>query len=281
MKYTDLQLGISIPFGYANALDRQTNIPLVHGARRGLIDGYTRALALEMENLAVDTDRARVHAVRFIGGYIHMLDQKGLGLLLETLSRCFHLAEDVELTGIVSPGFYNNYPFEAMVQYGIRAIMDVPSFDVKECQRHAVAYKAALSFADVEDHGVTVIGIRTLKGLDLRDARQWEVTYEGIMRHNPSIIEFVDTRIQQDSFLYGETLRRLKYTGYTQYQPDCLGLITPRYRLCTEDLPQYLGVGLNAACRFDGYYTCNTGDLNAYISASGDFSKLYKEAREV
>lgn len=280
MKYTDLQLGISIPFSYANAVDRQTNVALVHGARRGLIDGYVRALSREMENLSADTDRVRVNAVRFVGGYIHMLDEKRLGLLLETLSRCFHLAEDTELTGIVSPGFYNNYPFESMVLYGIRAIMDVPSFDVKECQRHAVAYKAALSFADVEEHGVKVIGVRTLKGLDRRDARQWEAAYAGLMKHNPSIIEFVDTQIQQDSFLYGETLRRLEEAGYTQYQPDCLGLITPKYRLRTEDLPQYLGVGLSAACRFDGYYTRNTDDLNAYISADGDFSKLYKEAGE-
>lgn len=54
----------------------------------------------------LEADIVVLGAVRLVGGTVHALNNRQLGLLMEAAERLFNLTEDCEIVGTVSPGFF-------------------------------------------------------------------------------------------------------------------------------------------------------------------------------
>lgn len=269
-----VQLNVSIPFSAADMRDVQHGVRLYRHSDRQLVQAYLDALAMEMEACALDMSGVRISAIRLVGGTIHSLDEGQLEAILEKVYTVFDVEKGAEIVGIVSPGFYHTLPWRAMRRFGVSALMDIPSFDRAECQRRGLPYRGALSFGEAEDAGIRVFGIRTLSGLAGRTWQEWDAAYEGICARKPRAVELADAGEEEDKELKRMFCEGLLRQGYLPYATNAYALETPRSRAIPEG--EYLGVGLSAQCRFDGYETRNTPDIRAYISAQGRFDGLYE-----
>lgn len=267
-----VQLNVSIPFSAADMRDVQNGIRLYRHSNRKLVADYLDALALEMQALAEEMPEVCVRAIRLVGGTVHALDEGQLDALMERIHALFAVEEDAETVGIVSPGFYNRLPVQAMRRFHVQALMDIPSFDRVECQRRGLPYRGALSFDEAREAGVRVFGIRTLCGLSGRTEREWDAALEGICARRPRVVELADAGEEESAAFKEAFCSRLTGQGYIRYAPGGFALEAPISRAVPEG--EFLGVGLGALCRYDGFETRSTSDLGAYIAAQGSFDRL-------
>lgn len=235
---------------------------------------YLDALALEIKACAMEMADIRLSSIRLVGGTVHSLDEEQLRTLLERLHTAFDVEQGTEIVGIVSPGFYHTLPVKAMRRFRVQALMDIPSFDRAECQRRGLPYRAALSFREAEDAGIGVFGIRTLCGLAGRTAKEWDAAYTQICSRRPRVIELADAHEEEDGALRQEFFGKLLGQGYLPFAPDAYALSEPMSRAIPDG--EYLGIGLAAQCRLDGYATRSTSDIQRYIAAQGRFGGIYE-----
>lgn len=279
MEEKRVQLAVSLPFSDAHLMDRQSNIPLHRASNRQKVEQYVKALLKEIEACAMDIPEVRVHGIRFLGGPLHTLNEGQMERLLERLTGCFHLTQGLEILGLAAPGLFNTYPIRAMNRYGVAVMMDIPSFDREACQRHGIAFKGALSWTDLKEAGVDIVGIRTLKGLERRTQAQWALCARELLKRAPDSIEMMDGGVAQDAGGYAWFTDQLERAGYRQIEPDCFSRRERSFRLYPSG--EFLGVGLAAASAFDGYYTQNTPDMEAYIAAGGSYDHLLVKAEKL
>ena len=275
-----LQISISLPFSYTRTRDPQSGIVLVKRPEREMVYKYVQALAKEIVNCAGGMDDVEIDAVRFVGGEIHFLWEQDLRLLMEKVLSCFKVSKDAEFISYAVPGRMTAGPVKALKEFGFEQMIDIPSFDLSECRGGGIAYKAGQSLQAYSGLEIPVKGLRTSLGLVARSAQQWACNQEEIMKMEPSIIEFTPSAFEQDQALQAEFFDAITTRGYTQVRPNIYTRdgVEPVYQYDLES--EYLGVGLDAQCRLDGYYTRNTDDMSGYIQCADDYTKLYRIAEK-
>lgn len=270
-----LQLSVSVPFSYRLRKDPLSGIQMTRYPERETVYRYFIAMLKEIENCSGELDDVKLGAIRFIGGGIHFFWQKDLRQIMQKLFACFKLDENVELVSYGEPGQMTAGPCAVLKEYGFRQIVDIPSFSMTECQKGKTAYKGGQSVQKYEELGIPILGLRTSMGLAVRTESEWKQQTEGILRMNPEIIELTDRICPQDPEQEQRFFERMQAEGYSAVNER---LLTRGYipKFCYKPQGEYLGVGLDAVCRLDGYLTQNTGDLARYIECADDFSKLYQ-----
>lgn len=274
-----LQLSVSVPFSFRQKVDALSGIHLVNYPEREAVYKYFVALQGEMENCAADLDDVQIDAIRFIGGGIHFFWQNDLRSTMKKLTECFACTPDVELISYGEPGQITSGPCAVLKEYGFRQIIDLFSYSLTECQRARTAYKAGQALTKYHEMEIPILGLRTSMGLVRRSSSEWAQQTEGILRAEPEIVELMDARCEQDEDEVARFFERMKQEGYERVRPYLLSRgYVPRFDYRPQG--EYLGVGLDATCRLDGYLTQNASDLAYYTQYADDYSKLYQKIEQ-
>lgn len=272
-------LAVSLPFSDARAFGGLSQSPLCRSSDRQKVEQYVKALLREIKACAMDMPEVRIREIRLTGGPLHTLNEGQAERLLAALTSCFRLTPDAQIWGLATPGFFNTYPVRAMRKHAVAVMVEIPSFDREACQRHGVAFKGALSWTELEEAGIRLAGIRTSKGLERRTQAQWVLCAGELLRRAPETIEMLDGGVPQDEALYAGFIARLQQAGYRQVMQDVFSKAERPLPLRLRD--EFLGVGLGAVSRFDGYETQNTPDMDAYIAADGSYDRLLVKAERI
>lgn len=278
MNKQKVQLGVTLPFSYYLDRDAASATPLLRFPSPNMIRQYVQALIREIALWEDVRDEVAISALRFTCGYLHLIKPDGLKELLETLHRVFDIEPGCEITALSCPGPYLDAHADILKAYGIKLILDIPTFCQKEAQECMLPYGPginSLSFADMRD---SVLGVRTFQRTDVRSDQMLEEHIQKLLSLRPPRIEVTGFHADDCGMSGSDVLRpRLLAAGYREVERNTYAIDGGdlRYRADISSSEAFIGLGLNALTRFDGTLTRNTDDFKRYLQVSCDPAQLY------
>ncbi len=279
-----IQLTLYLPFSYWLDRDPETGAPLSRPDNAALLP-YLRALTRELASLGPDLEGCQVTSLRFAGGYLSLLDPDTLAVLMAAVHRSLALAPDLEISGLAFPGSLDMALLSQYRNYALGPLFfDVPSLSARECQR--LGLPNALLALDqsvylLQNYSMNNFGLTLPLGLPGRDEELWLHLLGQVTHYQPAHVVLVPTAgadFQEHPAL------SLFQQGLADrgWRPAAPGFYTrashaPR---CAARPAAYVGVGLGAPSRLDGFLTQNTGDMAYYLSHSADYRQLIISVRE-
>ncbi|NCB52059.1 MAG: hypothetical protein EOM54_09290 [Clostridia bacterium] len=282
-----IHLNIRMPFSYYLNRDLDCGSPVVR-PRPDRRDAYAKALEAEVRGLAKELPDTVVDSVFFLGGYMNLLRPEQFDSLMNVISRRLTLAPDIEIGGWLFPGSLDKVLMESYERVNAGPLMfEVPSLLPAECEKYRMPnIIAALNQTAKALHnmGFGNYGLRILIGVPGRTLAAWEQIAEGIICLEPAHLEFSVVDAGADNgpgFEFCQ--KKLEDLGYRQYAPFCWTKAdkAPRYPEYRKEDAEYLGIGLAAESRLDGFWSKNTGDVGLYLRDSSNYQKIVAAAREL
>lgn len=261
----EIPLMISLPFSWWR---REGIFP-----KKELVSSYRAALMREIRSLGEDLPEACLSSLHFEGGYLGLFSMDDLLELLSCIRGAFSVKEGAPLTGTLFPGSLDMALLSAyQSQHAGPLFFEVPSLLMRECERlnlpnvlqllsHTRYLLASYRFPD---WGLALAG-----DIPERGEAAWEHIGREILSLQPAHVRF-DRFQRAEAFAPCEDLLRkggyrpLKENFYTRAQ-------LPPHFLFPEE---YLGAGLGAGTRMQGFLTRNTPDLGRYLNSSANYRNL-------
>ena len=270
-----LQLSITLPFAYYTTRDSAAGVPLLRYPSPRMIGQYTDALCAEMD-LWKDCGEMEIGAVRFEGGYIHLLKEGQLRQLIGRISEVFSLSADCEWIALTCPGRYLKPIAPILAEQAVKIMLDIPTFLKDEADANMLPFGPDFTRGELQDYPVA--GIRILREIDGRTPENVETIRKKLSELRPRRVEMITLSGRNEETRAGDALQEfLLQTGYRPVAVNEFALPGGEFRHTHDlsSLPEYIGLGLGAVSVYDGYLSRNVDDFRAYIAAVGNPAMLY------
>ena len=282
-----IELRIHLPFSYWLDRDPDTGVPLQRPTEQALAE-VLRCLAAEMNSMREDFDDCTVTAIRFLGGYLSLPDAEDFKRLLIAVHRSFTVQRDCPIIGTLFPGCLD---MEKIALYRDRRVsplmFEVPSLSFRECEKlgFPVIFQAldkTVYFLESFQEGEW--GLRLPIGIPGRTEETWRYIQGQIYHYHPKYLQFfrVDPALAEDpafdavcADLQQHGYRRVSDTVYAASDTVPLLLGEP------DASAEYVGVGLGAESRIDGYHAKSTCDWDFYRKNAPSYRRLITSVREL
>ncbi|MCI8565207.1 MAG: hypothetical protein HFI39_02645 [Lachnospiraceae bacterium] len=281
-----LQLRIQVPFSWYREEDRFGGFPLWRAPDPGLVHAYAQALKREIEASGDGMEDVTIAAVRLGGGIAGILPAREIEDLMRTIRRTFSVDKQAETLLTLFPGSLDLNVVNTYRQAGIRRLLfEVPSLVTRECRE--LGFPETLPALDMTNYILQSMrfagfGLRVMSGIAGRTEERWENILWQIFHYNPQFLEFYPLKeAVDDKEQYPQLTKRLRAAGYEQAAARRFvrrGFSVLNFEM-ERDAAEYLGIGLGAESRMDGYYTKNTTDMRTYLAGNGDFERILTDIR--
>ncbi|MDO4483398.1 MAG: radical SAM family heme chaperone HemW [Clostridia bacterium] len=305
-----MELYIHIPFCKQKC--RYCDFPSYAGFL-SMADRYLEAVEKEMAYYSNHFSGETVTSVFIGGGTPSVLTGPQLKKLLTDMQRCFHIAEDAEITSEANPGTLKDAWLDAAAENGINRI----SLGMQAAQPELLRILGRIhsfdevqqAVTDIRRHGIRNINLDLMFGLPTQTLEQWDETLKKAIALSPThlscygLIPEENTPLKNDldcgklrlpedeeeRLMYDHCLQLLSENGYHQYEISNFALegYECRHNLGYWQQIPYLGIGASSTsmlyCSDEQnlyYRQTNPADIAGYISMvdNKSFSQLPREA---
>ena len=282
-----IELHINLPFSYWLDRDPKTGVRLQRPTEQAVSE-VLRCLTAEMNSMREDYDDCMLTAIRFLGGYLSLLDAEDLKRLLIVIHRAFHVQSGCPIIGNMFPGHLDMEKIALYRDRNVSPLMfEVPSLSFRECERlgFPVVFQAldkTVFFLQNFQEGEW--GLRLPIGIGGRTEDSWRYVLGQIYHYHPKYLEFfrIDPNlIEEPAFdticadLQEHGYRRASDTLYAFSDSIPLLLRVP------DEAVEYAGVGPGAESRIDGYLAKSTADWESYRKNAASYRSLITAVKEI
>lgn len=248
--------------------------------KKGEVERYWKAVACEIKSLGEDLPEVRLSGLFFEGGYLGLLLGDDFLSFLADIHQAFAVRKGARITGTLFPGSLDMALLSTYQSEGVGPLFfEVPSLLMRECERFEIP-----NVMQLLDHTRYLLdsyrypdwGLELSGDLPGRDEGAWERIGQEILRYSPAHVRFV--RMTETEGLEG-CQAVLERAGYRLVQNHFYTrAVTAPLELFPEE---YLGVGLGAISRQDGFETENTRDLGRYLNSCQNYRNLLVRVEEL
>ncbi len=253
------------------------------------IEQYVHRLCNDVEQYAVNCRDHTVDTVYFGGGTPTLLEAKWLCLLLETISRCYHVDPHAEITAECNPATGGKNTFLQMRQAGFNrlsiGLQSAISTELKALGRLHDFNAFQKTWAEARESGFENLSADVMSGIPFQTPDSRLETLESLCALQPEHISSYDLMIEDgtpfahsiDSLslpdeestrrMYFDGIDFLKKAGWHQYEISNFAKAgyESRHNLKYWNCEEYVGFGPAAYSDFNGSRFGNSRDLSAYI----------------
>lgn len=264
---------------------------------------YVDALIDEIEAYGVCAKDYEVKSVFVGGGTPSILASEDMKKILETLNRCFHIAENAEISMEANPGTLTPDKVRVLKAGGVNRV----SLGLQSCQNHLLKKLGRIhtwevfleSYALVRQAGINNVNVDLMFGLPGQNLADVEQDLEMVMALSPEHLSCYGLIIEDDTVFYElyekgelsiqeEEMERQMYWriheilgahGYNHYEISNYGKegkACYHNKVYWEGKP-YIGMGLGASSYFQGYRYKNTCIMEDYIANKGEVQALKED----
>ena len=252
-------------------------------------DAYTDELCRRMRLFANEKGRRYVDTVYFGGGTPTLLPIKCFERLFDTLSDCFEVADDAEITVECNPATVDEKYFRALVQMGANRL-SIGAQSVNENELLALGRlhnfeELCISFECARRAGFENISVDLMYGIPEQTTESFERTLRLVAELGAEHISAYGLKIEEGT-LFGricntlalpdEDEEFLMYTscksilseyGYKRYEISNFAKAgrESRHNLKYWELDDYVGFGVAAHSCVDRVRYGNSRDMNAFL----------------
>ncbi len=296
-------LYIHIPFCKKKCL--YCDFPSFSGCE-GIYEDYISSLLKEMEETAKKYSHMKFSTIFVGGGTPTVLPPMLLGKVLDMALNKFSLENNAEITVEVNPATVDSQYFKELSQMEVNRL----SFGVQACQEKLLKTLGRIhsyedfvkNFHEARNMGFKNISCDIMFALPNQSLIDWEETLDKITRLNPEHISAYSLIVEEgtpfktmfdrgDFKLTDETLDRqmyylakefLKDKGYNPYEISNFAKkgFESKHNIIYWKTGEYIGVGLGSHSYVNKERFHNTYDMQEYILAKGNISKL-RQNREL
>ena len=275
-----VELHLYLPFSWWRDYDAETGVRLLKPDAQS-VAGYLRLLSKELSGMGEDFEDCEISAIRFRGGYLSLPDADELRQLLALVHRVFAVRKDCPVCGTMFPGQLDMEMISVYRDLHVSPLLfEIPSLSFRECER--LGYPVALQALDktvyfLQNFSVEDWGLRVPVGIPGRTEELWRFLLGQLYHYQPTFIQFfsIAPEVEEDP---GFTLCRdeLLTHGYREVSENSFagtGSVPP---LLLDPPPgtEYVGAGLGAFSRIDGYRIRSTVDSERYRRCCGSYRQL-------
>lgn len=193
---------------------------------------YVRALASEIKGFNVTSAMRDVDTIYFGGGTPSLLLPEQVSFVLDTVKKCFHVAEDAEVTLEIDPGTASPDALREFRRTGInRASFGAQTFDDDELRRLGRAHTSAdvrRTMMDLRDAGFDNVSLDLIAGLPSQTLAAWQRNVQQALALRPEHLSLYLLEIHEGTPLHAQIKRG------TSAQPDD-DAAAEMYRLMVEE----------------------------------------------
>ena len=248
--------------------------------KKGDVETYRKALLREIGSLGEDLPQVRLSGILFEGGYLGLLMADDFLELLAGIHQSFAVKQGARISGTLFPGSLDMALLSTYQSEGVGPLFfEVPSLLMRECESFGIP-----NVMQLLDHTRYLLdsyrypdwGLELSGDLPGREERAWERIGQEILRYGPAHVRFVRMTRGQGFEACRDVLERAGYrlcreSFYTR-------AVSPPEELFPTE---YLGAGLGAVSRQDGFETENTRDLGRYLNSCKDYRNLLVRVEEL
>ena len=282
----EMELHIQLPFSYWLDRDPESGIALQKPDERSVAD-YLMSLAKEMGSMKTDYQDCQVTRIRFMGGYLSLLDAEDLERLLILIHRSFSVCENCPVNGVFFPGQADMEMISCYRNHNVSPFLfEVPSLSYNECK--AMGYPMAMQALDktvylLQNYSESEWGLRLPIGMAGRSKSSWEYLLGQMYHYSPKYLQFfrLSTDTQED-LGFAQICSDLESHGYCRIAENLYATeeVSPAFVIPEPDT-EYVGIGLGARSRIDGFLVANTADPALYKSRCVSYRKLIANVQEI
>lgn len=274
-------------------------------ADEALMNEYTEALCLDMQDYSRSADVYRVDTVFIGGGTPTALPIKNLLKIIDSVYENFDVAEDAEFTIEVNPATVDEKELKKLNRAGVNRIsiglQSAHNSELKTLSRIHKREDFEAAFYAARDAGFENINIDIMYGLPGQNLTSFASTLEYVTSFKPEHISAYNLRIEPNTpfgrdasiaerlpdeetqyEMYMTMAEYFKSQGYQQYEISNFSLPGRR---CQHNLKywhcqEYLGLGVAAHSYYGGKRIAYTDDINKYIDEMmepGSISDIFAE----
>ena len=267
-----IELHLYLPFSYWLSRDPETGTPLQRPDDARVAE-YLQALCMELGSMKEDFEDCEVTAIRFPGGYLSLLDAEDLSRVLIAVHRCFSVRKDCPVCGVMFPGRLDMEMISAYRRHRVSPLLfAVPSLSFRECER--LGFPVTMQALDktvyfLQNFNEDEWGLRLPIGIPGRTESSWRFLLGQLYHYRPKYLRFfcVDPTVTEDP-AFAASCGELLTHGYRKAGEYTFSLSETVPLLLLDPAPQgeYVGAGLGARSRIDGFLTRGCPDWNTYKS---------------
>ena len=280
-----VSLHIHLPFSWWQNQDPVYGVRLEKPDPR-IVNSYLNCLGREIAGMKEDYEDCQVDSIRFLGGYLGLLDSDDFERLLHIIHRAFHTKDACPITGVLFPGSLDMDRLSVYRNHHVTPLMfEVPSLSYNECRAmHLPIATQALSQTQylLQNFHVDEWGLMMPVGIPGRTKTTWDFILGQIYHFHPTYIRFfsIDSSVME-SDAFTDICLDLTEHGYTR-EGEFFSLTgtVPAILLPHDPDREYIGIGIGSESRIDGFNVKNTCDWKTYQSLAYDHRKLMISAAE-
>lgn len=172
---------------------------------------YVRAFASEIEGFDAPLARRDVDTIYFGGGTPSLLLPEQVSFILNAVKKCFHVAENAEVTLEIDPGTASPDVLREFRRMGInRASFGAQTFDDNELRRLGRAHTAAevrRTMTDLRDAGFDNVSLDLIAGLPSQTLSAWQRNIHQALALRPEHLSLYLLEIHEGTPLHAQIKR--------------------------------------------------------------------------
>ncbi len=172
---------------------------------------YVRAFASEIEGFDAPLARRDVDTIYFGGGTPSLLLPEQVSFILNAVKKCFHVAENAEVTLEIDPGTASPDVLREFRRTGInRASFGAQTFDDNELRRLGRAHTAAdvrRTMTDLRDAGFDNVSLDLIAGLPSQTLSAWQRNIHQALALRPEHLSLYLLEIHEGTPLHAQIKR--------------------------------------------------------------------------
>ncbi len=182
-----------------------------HAFDADLSSRYVRALVSEIEGFDAPSAMRDADTIYFGGGTPSLLLPEQISFVLDAVKKCFHVAEDAEVTLEIDPGTASPDALREFRRAGInRASFGAQTFDDDELRRLGRAHTAAdvrRTMTDLRDAGFDNVSLDLIAGLPSQTLSAWQRNVREALALRPEHLSLYLLEIHEGTPLHAQIKR--------------------------------------------------------------------------
>lgn len=274
-----------------------------------LMDEYTEALCLDMQDYSQSADCYRIDTVFVGGGTPTVLPVKNFLRIIDSVYENFNVADDAEFTVEANPATVDEKILKKLNRAGVNrlsiGLQSSHNSELKALSRIHSRSDFEAAFYAARDAGFENINIDVMYGIPGQNLTSFQSTLEYVAQFKPEHISAYNLRIEKNTpfgrdaaiadrlpdeetqyEMYMHMADYLKTCGYQQYEISNFSLPGRR---CQHNLKywhceEYLGLGAAAHSYYGARRTAYTDDINKYLEEManpGSVDGLFSQDEEI
>lgn len=291
MKKTEKKpLGLYLHIPFCRSKCAYCDFCSVANADETLMDEYTEALCLDMQDYSKSASKYRVDTVFIGGGTPTVLPLKNLIKIVDSVYENFNVVDGAEFTVEVNPATVDEKSLRKLNRAGVNrlsiGLQSAHNSELKALSRIHKRDEFESAYYAARDVGFDNINIDIMYGIPGQNLTSFVSTLEYVVSLKPEHISAYNLRIEPNTpfgrdseiehklpdeetqyDMYMTMADYLKTKGYQQYEISNFSLPGRR---CQHNLKywhceEYLGLGVAAHSYYDSRRVAYTSDLNKYL----------------